>query len=173
MNLAEKVILKKRIVSPDGSVLDPRSTPYSLGEIPSRYRTEDYIVYNAFTKEEVVVRGDQEIEFIGLKNNGLSRDIVLKPQAVVRSVEVKPVDDIPPLPIEESPIEEEKKVLIDINTASFEELTSIQGIGKTMANRIISERETKRFADCNELDERVKRPFKESWWNYSDKLCFS
>jgi len=173
MTLSQTVILKKRIVTPDGSVIDPRLTPYHLSEIPIRYRTEEYITYGV-AKEQKVVYGDGELNFIPLKNNGLIREVVVKPQTVIRTIEEEQPVEINPisLPVEESPIVEEKKV-IDINTASFDELTSIQGIGKTMANRVISEREIKPFADCNELDERVKRPFKESWWNYSDKLCFS
>lgn len=64
--------------------------------------------------------------------------------------------------------------VVDVNTADVKELTKIPGVGKVMAERIVTERTSGGyFKDLQDLQKRVKGIGKKSAEKMKDKVSFS
>lgn len=79
----------------------------------------------------------------------------------------------PKPPVEIDP-EKDKTTLVvfDVNEATIEELSSLDGITVQTAQEVVTQREKTKFVDLADLDKRVPLKGNRKWSNFSDRLKF-
>ena len=64
----------------------------------------------------------------------------------------------------------DKVSILNINTATVDQLSSIDGITVSTAQEVIAEREKTKFASFQDLDKRVSLKGNRKWSTYSDRI---
>lgn len=171
------VVLIKRIVTPSGNVIDSKATPYQLGEIPSAYRTEEYIVYTAQVEVKPVQFGDVVINYKPLEQNGIeqTKEFKIEPVEIkVTSFDLEVPEELKESEVDETPVLEKR---VNINEASAEEIAQLKmstgRVGAKTANRVVKNREENgNYKDLADLNSRVKLAFGDNWFMYKDVVYF-
>ena len=85
------------------------------------------------------------------KTPGLSGETILNKRVEATETEIKPQVSVP------------KVASININSASYEEIVALKGVGKSIANKVLEYREASPFVNYTDLTERVPLSFGNNW----------
>lgn len=68
--------------------------------------------------------------------------------------------------------QDNKSNSIKINTATVDEIASLNGVTVVNAQKVVEEREKEKFSDYSDLDTRVSLKGSRKWESFSDRITF-
>lgn len=171
MNETDLIILKKRYIDSRGNNWSARKEPYQYGEMCKDIRDNlEYCVpvEKVTTEVKLIKPQTSKPEEVLIDKKGITEVV---PQLSNTSfIEKKDIVDEEATAI--TLIENLQDSRLNINTATEEDLTKLEGVGTRTADKIMEEREVKLFNSIEDLDKRATLMFGKKWEEFVDKITF-
>jgi len=169
-----KFLLKQNLVGAYGNVYFARAEPYLENELPARYLDNKEYLEEVFEDKEVeykfieqgIATENVTQSLSHLTNPHLFEKLEIKPQIRTSTIiDKKKINEGSELEVISTVVNElkDEEKTVHINTATYDELRTISGVGDVIAKKVIAARKEKEFNSVEELDQLVPLKFSKKW----------